>query len=95
MPAAVRLDDFCTGHGCWGGRTNSSGSPDTFINDKAAHRKSDSYVSHSCPPAPPHGSILASGSPDTFVNDLDQGRVGDPVACGSSCASGSPDTFVN
>ena len=94
MPAAVRLQDPCTGHGCFGGRPNVQGSPDTFINGKPAHRQGDAWAAHCCGP-PCHPSNLAAGSPDTFVNGKQQGRVGDPVACGSTCAVGSPDTFVN
>ena len=44
MPAAVRLQDPCTGHGCFGGRPNVQGSPDTFINGKPAHRQGDGWA---------------------------------------------------
>ena len=93
MPAAVRLNDMCTGHGCFSARANAQGSPDTFINDRPAHRKTDVWLTHCCVVC--HGASLAQGSPDSFVNDLEQARVGDPTTCGSTCATGSPDTFVN
>ena len=94
MPAAVRYGDICTGHGCFGSRPNDQGSGNVFINGLAAHRKSDHWVTHCCGPSC-HDSIAASGSPNVFTNGLDQERVGDPVACGSSMAVGSPNVFVN
>jgi uncharacterized protein (TIGR02594 family) len=35
-----------------------------------------------------------SGSPTVYTNNLQQGRVGDPVRCGTKVATGSPDVFV-
>lgn len=42
---------------------------------------------HCCPPC--HSGNLAQGSPTVFTNGLQQGRVGDPVNCGSNMATGS------
>ena len=95
MPAAVRLGDICTGHGCFPPRPNVQGSPNKFVNNKPQHRQGDAWAAHGCADCPPHGSNLASGSPNVFVNGRQAGRIGDPVACGSSCATGSPDTFLN
>lgn len=94
MPAVVRLGDTCTGHGCFPSRPNDQGSPNVFVNSIPAHRQSDHWVTHCCPP-PCHDSNLAAGSPNVFVNNLQVGRIGDPVACGSACATGSPNVFAN
>jgi len=41
MPGAARYADICTGHDCWPSRPNDEGSPNTFINNKKAHRVGD------------------------------------------------------
>lgn len=89
MKAATRKGDLCTGHGGAPPRPSTQGSPDVFINGKAAHRKDDKWAIHSG-----HDGILANGSPSVFVNGKQQGRVGDPVICGSKVAQGSPNVFV-
>jgi len=94
MPPAVRLADICTGHGCFPSRPNCQGSPNVFINSRAAHRKGDLYCAHCCGPAC-HGSTACAGSPNVFTNSKDQERVGDPVCCGSAMATGSPNVIVN
>lgn len=95
MPAAARLGDICTGHGCWPPRENDQASGDVFVNDRGWHRKGDSWKPHTCPPIPEtHASVLASGSGTVFVNGKEAGRVGDQVACGSLVASGSSDVFA-
>lgn len=87
--AAARKGDMCTGHPGAGPRANDQGSPDVFINGKAAHRVGDHWLKHSG-----HDSTLAQGSATVFVNGKGQGRVGDRIACNSRIASGSPDTFI-
>lgn len=96
MPAAVRLGDVCTGHGCFPSRPNDEGSPNVFVNDLPSHRLTDHWVTHCCPPPSPcHDSVAAEGSPNVFVNDLPKCRIGDAVACGSTMATGSNNVFVN
>ena len=95
MSAVVRINDTCTGHGCYPPRSNSSGSGNTFVNNRAVHRVGDSWLPHSCPDSPPHGGSQSSGSPNTFVNGRAVARVGDSITCGSTNASGSGNTFVN
>lgn len=92
--AATRLGDMCTGHGTWPPRQSTSGSPDTFINGKAAHRQGDSWANHCNPSHACHTGFLASGSTSCFINGKQQGRVGDPVNCGSFVSTGSPDVFI-
>ena len=94
MPAVTRLGDSCTGHGAFPPRASTSASGDVFINGIAAHRQGDSWATH-CDPQPScHVSTLATGSSTVYVNGKQLGRVGDPVACGSSVASGSGDVFA-
>lgn len=65
------------------------------INGIPAHRQGDAWASHTCPSIPEtHASSLASGSASVFVNGKQLGRIGDPVACGSSVAAGSPNVFA-
>lgn len=94
MPSCVRLGDLCTGHGCFGGRPNSSASGNVFYNSLGAHRVGDGWIVHCCGPVC-HGSVQASGSPNVFVNGIPQARIGDAVACGSANATGSPNVFAN
>ena len=88
MPCA-RLNDLCTGHGNCPPRPNDQGSPNVFINNLPAHRQTDHWTVH-CD----HDSNLAAGSSTVYTNNLQQGRIGDPVACGSSVAEGSPNVFA-
>lgn len=95
MPAVTRLGDACTGHGCWPPRPSSGASPDVFVNGIAAHRQGDGWAAHTCPDIPEtHASVLASGSSTVFANGKQLGRIGDPVACGSSVAAGSGNVFA-
>ncbi|WP_041785148.1 PAAR domain-containing protein [Rhodospirillum centenum] len=95
MPAVTRLGDICTGHGCWPPRPSASASPDVFVNGIAVHRQGDAWAAHTCPSIPEtHASVLAAGSSSVYVNGRQIGRIGDPVACGSSVATGSPNVFA-
>jgi uncharacterized Zn-binding protein involved in type VI secretion len=89
---ACRIFDRCSGHQCFPSRPCNQGSPDTFFNSRQAHRQGDSWLVHCCGGC--HPSNLASGSQTVFVNGRQQGRITDPVACGSRVASGSPDCFI-
>lgn len=92
MPAAVRLGDICTGHGCFGPRVNDSASENVFINGKGAHRVEDHWVVHCCGPIC-HDSVMAEGSSTVFINGKAAARIGDPIACGSLAAQGSDNVF--
>lgn len=92
MPAATRLGDICSGHGCFPSRPNSSASSNVFINGLGAHRVTDTWQPHSC--ITTHDSYLAAGSSSVFINGLAASRIGDPVECGSTVLSGSPDVFI-
>ena len=90
MPAACRVGDT---HSC--GSVDTGGSPDVFINGRAAHRHSDSQS---------HGGVQNDCSPNVFINGLGIARAGDytlgepppPVMHSDNLqASGSPDVFVN
>jgi uncharacterized Zn-binding protein involved in type VI secretion len=92
MPGAARLNDRCTGHGCFPPRSNIEASTDVFTNDLGAHRQGDSWKHHSCILS--HGGNLANGCPDVFINDKQAGRIGDRVNCGSHVQTGSTDVFI-
>ncbi len=92
MPGAARLNDRCTGHGCYPSRPNIAASSDVFTNDLGAHRQGDAWAVHKC--KKPHGGTLASGSGTVWINDKQAGRIGDPVSCGSSVQTGSSNVFI-
>ena len=98
MPAATRLGDICTGHACFPSRNSIAGSSNVFVNGIPWHRQNDGWSVHCCThPDVPHGchdSVLASGSKTVYVNGKQAGRIGDPVACGSSVATGSKNVFA-
>jgi uncharacterized Zn-binding protein involved in type VI secretion len=93
MPAACRLNDFCTGHGCFPSRPNLSASEDVFVEDIGSHRLGDIWDVHACETI--HGGITVSGSEDVFVNDQPKARIGDEVDCGSTILTGAESVFVN
>jgi uncharacterized Zn-binding protein involved in type VI secretion len=66
-----------------------------YANGIAVHRQGDAWAAHTCPTIPEtHDSVLAAGSSSVYVNGKQIGRIGDPVACGSSVATGSGDVFA-
>lgn len=93
MPAAHKLGQLCSGHGCYPTRPNIEASADVFVNGIGWHREDDAWMIHCCDISC-HGSYLLSGSSSVFVNGKEAARIGDPVACGSVCIEGSPDTFA-
>jgi uncharacterized Zn-binding protein involved in type VI secretion len=85
MPRVVRIGDS----GSHGGVV-TTGSPDTFANDREVARIGDTYG------CPIHGpNPIVTGSPDTFANSRAVARVGDATACGATLTTGSPDTYCN
>ncbi len=98
MPPVTRKGDICTGHECFPPRASVQGSPNVYVNSIPVHRQGDGWAVHTCThPDIPHGShssALASGSSTVYVNSRQIGRIGDPVACGSSVASGSSNVFA-
>jgi len=94
MPAAARINDLCTGHDGFPTRQAIQGSPNIFVNNRSVHRQGDKWAVH-CNNRSCHDGALASGSATIFANGKQQGRVTDPVTCGSKVATGSPDIFLN
>jgi len=92
MPQIARLGDRCSGHGCFPSRPNDQASSNVLCNNKGIHRKTDHWTSHCCVGC--HDSVLAEGSNTVIINGLECGRIGDPVACGSSVMQGSSNTFA-
>ena len=83
------------------------GSPDTFVNNLAVHRKTDRWTPHACDHGNTYYGILLEGAPTHFTNNLNTGRVNDPIlrfkkisgpvpfqAGVAKVKKGSPDTFV-
>lgn len=91
MPPVVRANvDPCSGHGPYGPRPASEGSPDTKVDGHPVHCQGHAW--------PPHGhpgnAVLSGGSATVKVNGKPVGRVGDAVSCGSTAAHGSPTTNI-
>jgi len=94
MPAAARLGDYCTGHGCWPPRTGVSASPNVYINGIQAHKLKDPWNVHCCPTDGCHPGEVASGSATVFINGRPAARIGDSISCGSLIAMGSPNVSI-
>ncbi len=95
MPGAVRVNDRCSGHGCWPPRPNDQSSPDVLVNGRGWHRIGDHWMPHTCPRIPEtHDSVAATGSSTVFINGKAACRIGDTVACGSTMAEGSDNVFA-
>lgn len=92
MPGVCRLGDNCTGHDCFGPRTNDSASGNVFVNSTGVHRQGDHWITHCCGPAC-HDSVLSVGSSTVYINGMQAGRIGDAIGCGSVVASGSGNVF--
>lgn len=94
MSKATRVGDDCTGHDACPAVPLVSGSPNVFINGKAAGRVGDPYSPHGCEDHSTHTPHIASGSSSVFINGIPAGRIGDSVDCGGSVAQGSPNVFI-
>ncbi|KUI96680.1 PAAR repeat-containing protein [Vibrio sp. MEBiC08052] len=98
MPAAARLGDNGSGHGCFPATPIIAGSGDVSINGKPAARKGDAILLHACPcPQVPHGihgRSISAGSANVSINGKPAARVGDAIDCGGSVAAGSGNVFI-
>jgi len=92
MPAVTRKGDMSKGHKPYPPRPSIEGSPDVFVNGKAAHRQGDKWDVHCSGDC--HDGVLSSGSSTVFVNGKQLGRVGDPISCGDTVEEGSPDVYA-
>jgi len=81
---AARLGDTGSGSGrhFW----VAQGSPDVFINGRAALRAGDSYDAPGC--------VLAQGSATVFINGRAAGRFGDAISGGGRHICGSPTVLI-
>jgi uncharacterized Zn-binding protein involved in type VI secretion len=94
MPAAARLGDYCTGHGCWPPRRGITASPNVFTNGIPAHRLGDAWLVHCCPNAGCHPGVVSSGSGSVNINGRPAARIGDDISCGSLIAEGSQNVNI-
>jgi len=92
MPAASRLGDICSGHGCFPPRSGATASSNVFINGIAAHRQGDSWLQHCCDIC--HTGAVSGGSSTVFINGQAATRIGDAIDCGSVLAQGSNNVFI-
>lgn len=104
MPQATRIGDSTTGicdkgEGCCPHNrsgTNTTASPNVFINGKGAHRLNDTGGTN-CPHGGSYKSTSASGT--VFANGMGITRIGDTTGCmicgqAGAHSSGSPDVIV-
>lgn len=94
MPAAGRLADIGSGHGCFPPSPTAEGSGDVFTNARPALRKGDAVMPHGCGQCPPHGRSVSAGSATVNINNRPASRVGDAISCGGSVSTGSGDVFI-
>lgn len=88
MQPICLLGHKCTGHADWPPRPNVEGDGYLVVNGKPVHCVGHKWATH-CNSIPScHDSILAEGSALMTVNGRAVGRVGDPIACGSTVAEG-------
>lgn len=89
MALAARRGDLCTGHDDCKARPILRGSPDVFVDDRAAARQDDPLASHSCAEHKSHKGKVRGGSSTVTLNDRPAARVGDEVDCGGALDVGS------
>lgn len=96
MPPAARLQDTCTGHGCFPSRPCIGGcSPNVSHNYRLAQKIGAIYDKHCCgDPIVCHKGKLACGSGTVSINGLPAGRVGDCIDCGSNVQTGSSNVTI-
>jgi uncharacterized Zn-binding protein involved in type VI secretion len=95
MPAACRLGDLSTGHGCF---------PPTNINGKVAAKTSiegakaafvgSTHPDHSCGTTVHAGRSISSGSGKTFIEGAAAARIADSINCGDAMGQGASKTFI-
>jgi uncharacterized Zn-binding protein involved in type VI secretion len=98
MPAASRLGDLSTGHGCFPPTaiTTDVCSKTTIEGPKAAHVGSK-HATHACPPVvhPTSARPITSGAPKTTIEGSPAARIGDPIGCGDAVGQGASKTFIS
>jgi uncharacterized Zn-binding protein involved in type VI secretion len=95
MPAASRLTDMSTGHGCF---------PPTAVNGGVASKTSieglmaafigSTHPPHSCGTTTHAGRTITSGSAKTSIEGNPAARIGDSISCGDVMAQGASKTFI-
>lgn len=93
MPGAVRINDVCSGHGCFPPRRVLTGSSDVLVNGRGAVVLGSEWEEHRCG-RNRHTGTSIGGSATVFVNGKPKVRAGDPISCGSFATSSSSDVLV-
>jgi len=89
----VRLNDVCSGHGCYPPRKSTSCSPDVICEGDYVVRYGDTLESHGCAVCIPHGGTHV-GEHDVIVNGRSIQVGGDPIDCGSVCDQTCSNTYI-
>ena len=85
MPGVTRVGDS---HNSGDDRDPSvlqAGSPDVFVNGRAAGRVGDAYA---------NGHSISSGAAHVFINGRAAARIGDAVSCGGTVTGGSGSVII-
>ena len=95
MPAACRLGDSSTGHGCFPPTTVNGGvASKTSIQGAMAAFIGSTHPPHSCGTTVHAGRSISSGSGKTFIEGSPAARIGDSISCGDAMGQGASKTFI-
>jgi uncharacterized Zn-binding protein involved in type VI secretion len=95
MPAACRLTDSSTGHGCFPPTTVNGGvASKTSIEGLMAAVVGSSHPPHSCGTTVHAGRTISSGSAKTTIEGIPAARIGDSISCGDVMGQGASKTFI-
>ena len=92
MPQAVRIQDICSGHDCHPPRPVIQGSPNVYIEKRAAVNNNHMWMVHQCD-GDVHPGFGASSS-TVRINGSPAMRVGDQINCGSVAMTGANTVFI-
>ncbi len=92
MLTIVRLNDLCSGHGCYPPRKSITCSPDILVEGDYVCRYGDKLAQHGCPTCTYHGGTHI-GERTSYGNGFAIQVKGDPIDCGSVCEGSCVDTI--
>lgn len=85
---AVRKNDMTSGHSCFPPQQIIGGSPNVFVNNRAAIRQGDKVEEHTCG-LEAHAAIteIKDGHRTVFINGIPPTRLGDKMDKSLPCES--------
>jgi uncharacterized Zn-binding protein involved in type VI secretion len=96
MPAACRLGDKSTGHGCFPPTAvNGAVASKTTIEGPAAATIDSTHPPHSCGKTVHSGRKISSGASKTTIEGKKAARIGDSINCGDAMGQGASKTFIS